>query len=55
METDNTDLAPIIFDTPPPEKEIIKKPITSVRSSSSIFKVKFKKEDFLTKKTQGKS
>jgi len=45
------DLTPIISDIPSPEKEITKKPTTSVRSSSSIFKVKFKKDDFLSKKT----
>ncbi|XP_022161085.1 PHD finger protein 20-like protein 1 [Myzus persicae] len=41
----------IIVNVPPSEKEILKKPTTSARSSS-IFKVKFKKDDFLTKKTQ---
>lgn len=34
------------------EKEIIKKSTANTRSSS-VFKVKFKKDDFLTKKTQG--
>lgn len=43
--------------TPPPapastEKEIIKKSTANTRSSG-VFKVKFKKDDFLTKKTQG--
>lgn len=41
----------IVANVPPSEKEISKKSTTSARSSS-IFKVKFKKDDFLTKKTQ---
>lgn len=35
------------------EKEVTKKSTSSARSSS-IFKVKFKKDDFLSKKTHGK-
>ncbi|KAL5235731.1 hypothetical protein ACI65C_003141 [Semiaphis heraclei] len=45
------DLKPVIANVPPSEKEILKKSTTSARSSG-IFKVKFKKDDFLTKKTQ---
>lgn len=37
---------------PNSEKEVIKKSVTSTRSSS-VFKVKFKNDDFLTKKAQG--
>jgi len=46
------DIKSIITNVPPTEKEISKKSTTSVPRSSSIFKVKFKKDDFLTKKTQ---
>jgi len=49
------DIKSIIANVPPSEKEISKKSTTSAIRSSSIFKVKFKKDDFLTKKTQGKT
>ncbi|KAE9542877.1 hypothetical protein AGLY_002788 [Aphis glycines] len=45
------DIKSIIVNAPSSEKEISKKSTTAARSSS-IFKVKFKKDDFLTKKTQ---
>lgn len=45
------DIKSIISNVPLSEKEISKKSTSSARSSS-IFKVKFKKDDFLTKKTQ---
>jgi len=49
-----TDVKPIVYDVSSTEKEITKKATINARSSS-IFKVKFKKDDFLTKKSQGKS
>jgi len=48
------EIKPVTANVPPSEKEILKKSTTSARSSG-IFKVKFKKDDFLTKKTQGKT
>lgn len=46
-----TDVKPIVYDVSSTEKEITKKATINARSSS-IFKVKFKKDDFLTKKSQ---
>lgn len=46
------DVKSIVQDVPFTEKEIPKK--SNNARSSSIFKVKFKKDDFLTKKSQGK-
>lgn len=45
----------ILVNTVPAEKEkdIVKKS-TSTSRLSNVFKVKFKKDDFLSKKTQGK-
>lgn len=45
----------IIINVTPSEKEkdIVKKS-TSTSRLSNVFKVKFKKDDFLSKKTQGK-
>ncbi|VVC28648.1 Zinc finger, PHD-type,Zinc finger, FYVE/PHD-type,Zinc finger, RING/FYVE/PHD-type,Zinc finger, PHD- [Cinara cedri] len=53
---ENIDIQSVIFKGSSPlpvtfEKEITKKPTANTRSSG-IFKVKFKKDDFLTKKTQ---
>jgi len=42
-----------VYDISSTEKEITKKSTVSAKSSS-VLKVKFKKDDFLTKKSQGK-
>lgn len=47
------EVKPIVVNVQPSsDKEVSKKSTTSTRSPS-VFKVKFKKDDFLTKKTQG--
>lgn len=54
FENSLPEIKSLIVNAPSSEKEISKKSTTTARSSS-IFKVKFKKDDFLTKKTQGKT
>lgn len=44
----------MIFNVQSTEKDPVKKSTANTRPSS-VFKVKFKKDDFMTKKTLGKS